>query len=249
MGIIGGTIGYKALRMINPNGADRNDGSAYAQRSKMEALFGAGIWDELAGKTVIDFGCGDGAEAIEAAQRGAARVIGVDIREDALRRARLAAAAAGVAERCRFVTETDERADVALSLDSFEHFDHPEEALAQMRRLIRDDGRAIIEFGPTWYHPLGGHFFSAFPWAHLLFTEKALIRWRSDFKSDGAKRFSEIEGGLNQMTIRRFKRLVKGSGFEFESFEAVPIRRFGLLANAVTREFLTAIVRCRLRPR
>jgi hypothetical protein len=55
---------------------------------------------------------------------------------------------------------------------------------------------------------LGGHLFSVFPWAHLIFSEQALIRWRSDFKSDGATRFSEVAGGLNQMTIRRFERLI-----------------------------------------
>jgi hypothetical protein len=118
-----------------------------------------------------------------------------------------------------------------------------------MRNLLKDDGLAIVEFGPPWYHPLGGHLFSVFPWSHLVFTERCLIRWRSDFKSDGATRFSEVEGGLNRMTVRRFKKLVGESDFEFERFEAVPIRRSELLANALTREFLTAIVRCRLVPR
>ena len=136
-----------------------------------------------------------------------------------------------------------------LSIDSFEHFDDPAGILRTMRSLLKDDGVGIVEFGPPWYHPLGGHLFSVFPWAHLVFTERSLIRWRSDFKSDGATRFTEVEGGLNQMTIRRFKRLVRDSEFEFKSFEARPIRRAGLLANPLTREFFTAIVRCRLAPR
>jgi hypothetical protein len=58
-----------------------------------------------------------------------------------------------------------------------------------MRRMIKPDGCVIAAFGPTWFHPLGGHLFSVFPWAHLIFTERALIRWRSDFKTDGATRF------------------------------------------------------------
>jgi hypothetical protein len=104
-------------------------------------------------------------------------------------------------------------------------------------------------FGPTWYHPLGGHQFSVFPWSHLLFTEKALIRWRSHFKQDGATRFNEVEGGLNQMTISRFERLIAASDFEFQSLEAVPIRKLRRLHNRLTREFFSAIVRCRLVPR
>jgi hypothetical protein len=82
-----------------------------------------------------------------------------------------------------------------------------------------------------------------------VFTEKALIRWRSDFKSDGATRFHEVEGGLNQMTVRRFEQLVRHSDFEFERFQAVPIRKLRWLANRATREFTTAVVRCRLVPR
>jgi ubiquinone/menaquinone biosynthesis C-methylase UbiE len=250
MGLIGGALGYKLLRTISVDGETGYcDGSAYKNRSKIETLFGPAIWRETEGKTVIDFGCGTGAEAIEIAQRGAAKVIGLDIRERLLVEARQAAERAGVSDRCVFATETDEKADVVLSIDSFEHFDDPAGILRLMERLVKDDGAVIIEFGPPWYHPLGGHLFSVFPWAHLIFTEKTLIRWRSDFKTDGATRFSEIEGGLNQMTIKRFKKLVARSGFEFASFEAAPIRRARMASNFLTREFLTAIVRCRLAPR
>jgi len=75
------------------------------------------------------------------------------------------------------------------------------------------------------------------------------MRWRSSIRSDGAKRFHEVEGGLNQMTVRRFRTLVTRSNFEVRSFEAVPIRRLSFLANALTREFLTSTVRCQLEPR
>ncbi|SRR6266542_884052 len=247
MGVIGGTVGYRLLQLVSRDGETGYcDGSVYKNRSKLEVLFGPDIWSELAGKVVLDFGCGNGEHAIEIVQRGAQRVIGLDVRENALREARQAASKVGVADKCVFTTETTEKVDVVLSLDAFEHFDDPQGVLRTMRSLIKDGGYALIEFGPTWYHPLGGHLFSVFPWAHLIFTEKALIRWRSDFKTDGAKRFCEVEGGLNQMTIRRFEQLVARSDFQFESFEAVPIRRLRPMANKVTREFTTAIVRCRL---
>jgi SAM-dependent methyltransferase len=250
MGLIGGNLGYRLLRSISADGETGYcDGSAYTGRSKLEVLFGPRIWDEFAGKTVIDFGCGAGCEAVEIAQHGARRVIGLEMRENLIREARRRAEQTGVSDRCEFARETSEKADVVLSLDSFEHFDDPAMVLQIIRALLKDDGTVIIEFGPPWYHPLGGHLFSVFPWAHLLFTERCLIRWRADFKTDGATRFSEIEGGLNQMTIRRFRQLVEESDLEFKSFEAVPIRRARLLANSLTREFLTATVRCRLVPR
>jgi hypothetical protein len=118
-----------------------------------------------------------------------------------------------------------------------------------MRQALKDSGAVIAAFGPTWYHPLGGHLFSVFPWAHLIFTEKALIRWRSDFKTDGATSFREVGGGLNQITIRRFKRIVAQSPFRFAEFEARPIRPLKPIANRLTREATTSIVCCRLVPR
>jgi SAM-dependent methyltransferase len=250
MGIIGGSLGYKLLRRISADGETGYcDGSAYEGVSKIEKLLGKRIWEETKDKVVIDFGCGDGEDAVEVAARGARKVIGIDIRERALAKGRQAAAARGVAERCIFATQTDEKADVILSLDAFEHFDDPAAILRIMRKLVKDDGCVIAAFGPTWYHPLGGHLFSPFPWAHLIFTEKSLIRWRSDFKTDGATRFGEVEGGLNQLTIRRFKKVVDESDFEFQEFEPMPIRKIQMLANPLTREFTTAIVRCKLVPR
>ncbi|MDX1981498.1 MAG: methyltransferase domain-containing protein [Bryobacteraceae bacterium] len=248
MGIIGGQLGYRLLKHISPAPAGESGAPAlYSGAKKMETLFGSGVWREIAGKTVVDFGCGEGAEAIEMAKRGAKHVTGIDIRPEVLARASRAAAAAGVANRCHFTTRTDVRADVIFSVDAFEHFADPALILDLMAGYIDGDGMAWISFGPTWYHPNGGHLLSVFPWAHLLFTESALLRWRSDFKTDGARRFSEVEGGLNQITIARFCSLVEKSPLQFSSFENVPIRGlWPLAANPLTREFFTSIVRCRL---
>src|SRR5829696_100873 len=216
MGVIGGTLGYRLLRRLSADGETGYcDGSAYHGVSKLEKLLGERIWEQTKDKVVIDFGCGDGDAAVELAERGAKKVIGIDIREHALAKATQTAAARGVADRCTFGTQTDEKADVIVSLDAFEHFADPAAILRVMRNLVKDEGCLIAAFGPTWYHPLGGHLFSVFPWAHLLFTEKALIRWRSGFKQDGATRFADVDGGLNRMTIRRFERIVAQSPLRF----------------------------------
>lgn len=249
MGVIGGGLGYQLLRRANRMGLAQCDGSAYNDRSKLEVLLGNKIWDELRDKVVLDFGCGEGEDAVEVARRSARKVIGLDLRESVLNVGRTRAAEAGVSDICEFTTHTEETADVILSIDAFEHFSEPAAVLKVMRHLVKPDGCVIAAFGPTWYHPLGGHLFSVFPWCHLLFTENALIRWRSDFKTDGARRFGEVEGGLNQMTIRRFERLIRQSDFHFSSFELVPIRKLRMFSNRMTREFTTAIVRCKLVPR
>ena len=251
MGIIGGRLGYYILRSVCKDGRYTGymDGSAYQGQSKLEILLGPSVWDTIRDKTVIDFGCGFGAEVVEMAKGGARRVIGIDIGDYHIAQAVDLARSEGVSDRCTFVKHTDECADVIVALDSFEHFADPAAILRIMRSLLRDDGSVLVAFGPTWYHPLGGHIFSPFPWAHLLFTEKALIRWRSEFNHDGATRFSEIGEGLNQMTIRRFEGLIKESPFKFAEFEARPIRRLRWVANRFTREATTSIVHCRLVPR
>lgn len=143
----------------------------------MEVLFGADIWNELRGKTIVDFGCESGIEAMDMARHGVGRVIGIDINQDALEDANKTAAELGLADRCFFTTNTDDKADVVVSFDAFEHFADPLAILNVIRGLLKEDGYILACFGPTWYHPLGGHGFSIFPWAHMVFTENVLMRW------------------------------------------------------------------------
>src|SRR5207245_8009444 len=128
----------------------------------------------------------------EMALRGPRKVMGLDIRARYLRAGRERAEHAKVSDRCTFVVRPEQTADVIVAIDSFEHFEDPAAILKEMHRLLNPGGCVLAAFGPTWYHPLGGHLFSVFPWAHLIFTEQALIRWRSDFKTDGATRFQEV---------------------------------------------------------
>jgi hypothetical protein len=80
----------------------------------------------------------------------------------------------------------------------------------------------------------------------LIFTEGALIRWRSDFKTDGATCFGEVDGGLNQMSIQRFEKILDASAFQVNSLETVPIRGFSVLRHRFFREFGSSLVRCEL---
>jgi len=237
-------IQIKILKKISPGAPTCCGGGVYKGKSKLAVLMGNEFFARIAGKTVIDFGCGEGADAIEMAEKGAKRVIGIDIREDVLQTARQKALDAGVQDTCFFATSTKEPADVVVSVDAFEHFADPAEVLRIMDTLLQPAGQVLVSFGPTWYHPLGGHLFSVFPWAHLIFSEKALIAWRSTFKTDGATRFSEVAGGLNQMTIAKFEEFVARSPFKISTIELVPIRKVQPFHNRLTREFTTAIVRC-----
>jgi len=249
MSLIGGTLGISLLNWASRNGTvERCDiATAYIGRSKLEVLLGPHIWDETRDKEVLDFGCGPGSEAVEIAEHGARHVIGIDLRQRWLDLGIAHATDHGVADRCTFSREWSNPVDLIVSLDSFEHFADPAGVLTHMHRLLRPRGKVLAAFGPTWYHPLGGHIYSVFPFSHLLFSERALVRWRSMHKADGATTIEE--SGLNKMTIRRFIRLVEASPLKFTSFELLPIRPLRLIANRLTREFTTAAVRCVLEAR
>jgi SAM-dependent methyltransferase len=238
---------YRILKRIAPREPDILSGGVYAGKSKLETLLGpAALADLLSCETALDFGCGRGEDAVELARRGCRHVIGVDIQERYLIEARSAAADTGVSSRCEFRTVTTRPVDAIYSLDAFEHFAEPATVLEAMHRLLKPGGRVYASFGPTWYHPLGGHLFSVFPWAHLIFSERALLEWRAELRNDGATRFSEVAGGLNQMSIRRFERLVGQSPLTCESLECVPIRKLHPIHNRLTREFTSAVVRATL---
>ena len=250
---LGGSLGYGILKAYAGNGRKIGlaTATAYDHQSKLEVLMGSGFFSEIRDKVVIDFGCGLGHETVEMARRGAARVIGIDIEERYLEAARHYARQ-HLGERhediCSFSRVAEEPVDVIVALDSFEHFDDPLAILHTMYKMLKPGGAVLASFGPTWYHPYGGHLFSVFPWAHLVFSEEVLMRWRSGFKTDGATRFGEVEGGLNQLTIAKFMKIVDASPFRLERFEAVPIRRLRWIANPLTREFVTSIIQCRLVP-
>src|SRR5215213_8581511 len=183
---------YALLRRISP--ADppyMMNATAYAGKSKLDVLCGHLLGD-LTGATVVDFGCGDGLEAIELAQRGARRVYGVDANLGCVEIARWHAEQARVSDLVEFSLEPpDVQVDIAVSLDSFEHFSDPALVLRTVADLLKPGGVLIASFGPPWYHPFGGHLFSVFPWAHLMFSEAALIRWREDRRDDRPLNFAE----------------------------------------------------------
>ena len=91
------------------------DGSAYAGKSKLQALFGENFVSKIRGRDVIDFGCGHGDESIEMAVAGARSVTGVDIQDNRFLAAEAKAAAAGVNDRVAFTVSTLAPADVIIS--------------------------------------------------------------------------------------------------------------------------------------
>ena len=121
-------LAVRLLQTLSPRGQSTwmpdGVGPAYRHKSKLEVLFGREVWDEIRGKIVVDFGCGEGHEVVELAEHGARQVIGVENYAPWFASATTRIVAHGMSDRCTVVEEWTRpaaSADVIFSLDSFEH--------------------------------------------------------------------------------------------------------------------------------
>ena len=180
--------------------------------------------ERVRGRRVLDFGCGAGWQAAALSRLGAAFVLGVDTNERTLAGARESAAELGIGDdRLRYETRVpdDLRAtfDVVVSQNAMEHFPDPAAILREMTAALAPGGRLLVTFGPPWYAPSGSHmhFFTRVPWVNLLFSERTVMAVRARFRDDGARRYEQVESGLNRMSLRRWERTVARSGLRMEA--------------------------------
>jgi hypothetical protein len=126
-----------------------------------------------------------------------------------------------------------------------------------MAALLPSGGRIILAWAEPWYSPNGSHFNGytrfpftniGFPWLNLFFSERALLKLRSRYRSDPATRYAEISGGLNCMTLAKFEGIIRSSGLQVESMKYHPVRRLPAVTTQfpVVRELMTSSVFCLL---
>ena len=175
----------------------------------------------------LDMGCGTGEATLALTRMGVGRITGVDSLPRSIETARAHAARMGVAN-ARFICQDvhawrgDERYDVLLSFDAFEHIAAPRGLLDKMKDLLAPRGVAAIAFGPLFHSPFGDHMWDFFrvqlPWRGVLFSEKALLQVRREcFRpTDPARRLSEIVGGLNRMRYSEFLEHVRAARWTFD---------------------------------
>ncbi len=188
-----------------------------------------GIPIDFRGKRVLDYGCGYGPLAFHLAQQeGAAAVTGVDIDQARIHFARqkLSSEYPDLAGSVEFKLPEEMNSgqfDIVVSEDSFQHYNDPVSVLSQMMRLTAPGGLVAIGFGPLWKSPYGGaiDFMTRLPWAHLIFSEKVIMRERIRYRpEEKARAYQDTRGGFNKMTLGRFRRIVAGSGMKVLSFRA-----------------------------
>ncbi len=178
----------------------------------------------LSGAAVLDLGCGHGSLAIDIAQAGAQRVLGLDLNAGLVEfaaenlHAHYPGLGAVVTFRYQDIRETPEAAfDAIVSKDTFEHVFELDQVLAAVAARLRPGGRLYAGIGPLWHSPFGDHGRTrmGLPWAHAVLPEAYLIRrlnrrWRTPVTSI-------YDLGLNKLALADYLRLLRASGLNVVS--------------------------------
>ena len=105
---------------------------------------------DVTGKEILDVGCGSGVYAVDFAQRGARRVVGVDLAGNMLELARQEAEQHQVADRCTFIEadflelDLNDTFDISIAMGVF---DYVPNQVAFLRKMVGlTTGKVIVSF-------------------------------------------------------------------------------------------------------
>ncbi len=244
----------------------QQDPTAYFHRqhgtsARMAKQFMVGI--EFKDAVVLDVGAGIGGRAPYWIERGAREVWCIDINREELAIGRdiVAREFPQLGSRIHFVHpddfDPDQRADLALMVDSFEHLEQPSIVLDQCARQLRPGGRLWIG-SIGWYNYMASHCIGhvRVPWCQVLFSEQAIIRtiqtllrdpaYQPNFweRTEGLDRWDAVKTlrerpgePLNQLSLRGVRRALRHPEFALEQFTLHPIGA-GRTMGALMHPFL-----------
>jgi SAM-dependent methyltransferase len=176
---------------------------------------------DLAGKVVLEVGCGYGGRSLECAQNGA-EVTGIDIyapsieiakdrqkksSDDAYRHVSFIECAIQALPAAEY--------DIVISEDAFEHIIDVDEVLTHIAERLRPGGRAYIAFGPLYHSPYGDHgwiqkalSYGWLPWSHIILPERTTLDWVArhyGLPAPDTRNWQFL--ALNQFKLHDFRRL------------------------------------------
>jgi ubiquinone/menaquinone biosynthesis C-methylase UbiE len=156
----------------------------------------------LAGRRVLDLGCGNGGYTLEMHKRGA--------RAFALERYVVSEVQQLFISDSAHIALQDGTMDVVFCASVIEHVPQPSALLREIHRVLKSDGLCYLSF-PPFYSLNGGHHFKPYHWL----GEKVALRMRGGQHKSYAEAYGEW--GLYVLTLRQAKQEIANAGFTIQS--------------------------------
>lgn len=204
------------------------------------------------GRTLVDFGCGDGATSLGVATRSRANVIGVDLMRSFDHLPALARDNLGMASLPGNLSFREVRrgeplpfaggsVDLSYSWSVFEHVADAASSLRELRRITKRGGWLFVQVEPLFHGPYGSHLQRLVdePWAHLALDEGEFLRraaaatdhvaadqqdvlYRTNAFEDVKRHLLDEYRTLNRMTAEDLLDWVSAAGFDLEWSRLIP---------------------------
>jgi len=185
------------------------------------------FWSRLGGrpdfhkKILLDIGCGHGSLCVDAAIRGAKRVVGIDTDPE-----RIDFAAAYLIEEfpefvgrveffCCELNDLKKQAfDLILSKDSLEHIIDLPTMMKLSKEYLKVGGRLYVGFGPLFNSPNGDHGRARLilPWLHTLLPEPLIVKYLNLIGKNHIHSIHDL--GLNGFSFKEYQDIFKSSGLK-----------------------------------
>lgn len=168
------------------------------------------------GTRVLDFGCASGGLSLRVREL-CPEVVGIDIDRPKVLYAQKYVREQQLTGIVFFdydggpVPFPDEWFDTIFCVDVVEHLPELERFVADFYRMLKPGGLLLVSFGPPWRHAHGKHMWAKLPgwWTHLLFPRRTVMRV-SGFPPETT--WEDL--GLFRLTVGKFERVMRASGFE-----------------------------------
>jgi SAM-dependent methyltransferase len=98
--------------------------------------------------------------------------------------------------------------DLVISINTFEHFASPREALMEMVRVTKPGGHLYVSFDPLWPADTGSHFFHRVqePWTHLLLDAAAYCEEMARYGAT-ADEIADFCHGVNKLRPNHYLKI------------------------------------------
>lgn len=210
----------------------------------LDLYFGVNLAPLLKGKVALDLGCFTGGRGIAWAERyQLEKIYGIDIRDIYIEAAKNFAQRKGieakfVCSRGESLPFNDERFDAILSFDVFEHVQDVNQVLVECNRVLKRGGRLYVVF-PSYLHPAEHHLsqVTATPFIHYFFSGKNLVEVCNEIIDERGgeaawykRQNPNLEpwercDGINGMTKRKFRHLIRETGWNIYHEHRPPLLR------------------------